>query len=258
MDDTSMFDLTGRTALVSGAGRGLGAAMAHSLAAHGADVAIFDLAPETSSTTQKTVLELGRDSVYVQGDVCDPQACRDAIDAVVSRWGGLDILVNNAGIALNGPAESIPMDEVRHVFDVDLFGMLQLSQAAFEPLVGSGRGSVINIASIAGIDVLRPQKHIGYNSAKAAVIMLTKTMAVEWAERGIRVNAIAPGYMMSPAVELIKDERPEEFVQWMGTVPMRRPGDPSELGATAVYLAGDASSYITGAVITVDGGYTCT
>lgn len=253
-----LFDLTGRNVLVSGAGRGLGAAMAQALAAFGANVAVFDVGEESSSATVEEVTAQGGKSFYVTGDVRDLDACRHAVDAVVSAWGSLDVLVNNAGIALNGPAESIDLAEVRTVFDIDLFAMLQLSQVGFEPLVASGRGCVINIASIAGMSVLRPQKHIGYNAAKAAVVMITKTMAVEWAASGVRVNAIAPGYMMSPAVELVKSEHPDHYDAWMGTVPMERPGDPSELGGTAVYLASDASSYVTGSVLVVDGGYTCT
>lgn len=253
-----MFDLTGRNVLVSGAGRGLGAAMAQALAAFGANVAVFDVGEESTSTTVDDVTAQGGKSFYVSGDVRDLAECREAVDAVVSQWGSLDVLVNNAGIALNGPAESIDLAEVRTVFDIDVFAMLQLSQVAFEPLVASGHGCVINIASIAGMSVLRPQKHIGYNAAKAAVVMLTRTMAVEWAASGVRVNAIAPGYMMSPAVELVKSEHLDHYVEWMAKVPMQRPGEPSELGGTAVYLASDASSYVTGSVLVIDGGYTST
>jgi NAD(P)-dependent dehydrogenase (short-subunit alcohol dehydrogenase family) len=258
MADRQLFDLTGRNTLVSGAGRGLGAAMALALASHGANVAVFDAADEAISTTVDGIRGSGADSFYLRGDVTDLEDCRRAVQATVSRWGSLDILINNAGIALNGPAESIAMVDVRRVFDIDVFAMLQLSQVAFDALAASDRGCVINIASIAGMRVLRPQKHIGYNSAKAAVVMLTKTLAVEWAGAGVRVNAIAPGYMMSPAVQLITREHPDQYEAWMATVPMARPGDPAELGGTAVYLASDAASYVTGAVIVVDGGYTCT
>ena len=167
-----------------------------------------------------------------------------------------DVLVNNAGIALNGPAETIPLEVVQRVFDIDLFGMLSCSQAAFPALEANEHAAVINIASIAGLVVLRPQKHIGYNAAKAAVVMLTKTLAIEWADAGIRVNAIAPGYMTSPAVELPRAERPGDWESWMETVPLKGAGEPAELGGAAVFLASDASSYVTGAVLVVDGGYT--
>jgi NAD(P)-dependent dehydrogenase (short-subunit alcohol dehydrogenase family) len=134
--------------------------------------------------------------------------------------------------------------------------MLMCCQAAFSALQASSHASVVNIASIAGISVLRPQNHVGYNTAKAAVISLTRTLAVEWAETGIRVNAIAPGYMTSPAVELLRARSPENWEAWMARVPMGRAGDPSELGGAAVFLASDASSYVTGSVLVVDGGYT--
>jgi NAD(P)-dependent dehydrogenase (short-subunit alcohol dehydrogenase family) len=250
------FDLAGRNVLVTGAAQGLGAAMSIALAEQGASIAVLDKAPRSDSAPNAVIEGLGCKSKYIEGDVTNLADCQNAVDEVVDDWGGLDILVNNAGIAVNGPAESISLTDVQHVFDIDLFGMLTCCQAAFPALKASSHASVVNIASIAGISVLRPQKHVGYNTAKAAVISLTRTLAVEWAETGIRVNAIAPGYMTSPAVELLRAQSPENWAAWMARVPMGRAGDPSELGGAAVFLASDASSYVTGSVLVVDGGYT--
>jgi NAD(P)-dependent dehydrogenase (short-subunit alcohol dehydrogenase family) len=256
MTDRGLFSMEGRNVLVTGAARGLGAAMSLALAGQGANVAVFDSAEGSSTTVPAEIEQLGPRSMYIQGDVTRRSDCDAAVAAVVKDWGGLDVLVNNAGIALNGPAETISMDDVQRVFDIDVFGMLACSQAAFSALRTSRHAAVINIASMAGLVVLRPQKHIGYNAAKAAVVMLTKTLAIEWAEAGIRVNAIAPGYMTSPAVELLRAERPGDWESWMEAVPLKRAGEPSELGGAAVFLASDASSYVTGAVLVVDGGYT--
>lgn len=250
------FDLAGRNALVTGAAQGLGAAMSIALAGHGANIAVLDKAPRSDSIPNAAIEGFGCKSKYIEGDVTNLDDCQNAVRAVVNDWGGLDILVNNAGIAVNGPAESISLTDVQHVFDINLFGMLMCCQAAFSALQASSHASVVNIASIAGISVLRPQNHVGYNTAKAAVISLTRTLAVEWAETGIRVNAIAPGYMTSPAVELLRARSPENWEAWMARVPMGRAGDPSELGGAAVFLASDASSYVTGSVLVVDGGYT--
>lgn len=250
------FDLAGRNVLVTGAAQGLGAAMSIALAEQGASIAVLDKAPRRDSAPNAVIEGLGCKSKYIEGDVTNLADCQNAVGEVIDDWGGLDILVNNAGIAVNGPAESISLTDVQHVFDIDLFGMLMCCQAAFPALKASSHASVVNIASIAGISVLRPQKHIGYNTAKAAVISLTRTLAVEWAETGIRVNAIAPGYMTSPAVELLRAQSPENWAAWMAGVPMGRAGDPSELGGAAVFLASDASSYVTGSVLVVDGGYT--
>ena len=256
MTDLGIFNLEGRNVLVTGAARGLGAAMSLALAGYGANIAVFDSADASTTDVPSEVERLGAHSMYIQGDVTNRSDCDAAVAAVVEDWGGLDVLVNNAGIALNGPAETIPLEVVQRVFDIDLFGMLSCSQAAFPALEASEHAAVINIASIAGLVVLRPQKHIGYNAAKAAVVMLTKTLAIEWADAGIRVNAIAPGYMTSPAVELLRAERPGDWESWMEAVPLKRAGEPAELGGAAVFLASDASSYVTGAVLVVDGGYT--
>ena len=255
MTRNDLFELSGRNALVTGGGQGLGEAMALGLAQYGANVAVVDIIPETAQSTAAAIKALGVRSLAMQGDVTSKEDAERAVGAVVDAWGTLDVLINNAGISILEPAETISMSDVKRLYEIDVFGILNVSQAAFPPMASQKRGSIINIASMAGIlGVGAPTA--AYNSAKAAVIMLTKSLAVEWAEHGIRVNAIAPGYMLSPRVLELKQEDPEEYQSWLVRVPLKRAGEPIELQGLAVYLASDASSYMTGSVVVIDGGYT--
>jgi NAD(P)-dependent dehydrogenase (short-subunit alcohol dehydrogenase family) len=253
----NLFDLTGRRALVTGGGRGLGKAMALGLAQSGADVALVDVDRETAQRTAREIAELGVRSLALEGDVTREEDGARTVAAVVASWGGLDVLVNNAGISIQVPAEETSLTDFAQLYDIDVFGVLRFAKAVFPVMAQQKRGSIINIASICGLTVLVPQPQVAYNSAKAAVIMLTKTLAVEWAQHGIRVNAIAPGYMLTPPVLALKEQDPARYDFWMSMVPQRRAGDPNELQGAAVYLASDASSYMTGNVLVIDGGYTC-
>lgn len=256
MSDKDIFSLKGQNALVTGGGQGLGEAIALGLAGHGANVAVFDMNMDTAQRTARQIDALGVKSLAMQGDVAKEEDAGRSVEAVVDAWGTLDVLVNNAGISILQPAEEIPLADVKRLYDIDVFGIFAFSKAAFGPMARQKRGSIINIASMAGIlGVGAPTA--AYNSAKAAVIMLTKTLSVEWARHNIRVNAIAPGFMLSPRVRELQQEDPEEYGRWVARVPMRRAGEPVELQGLAVYLASDASSYMTGSVLVIDGGYTC-
>jgi NAD(P)-dependent dehydrogenase (short-subunit alcohol dehydrogenase family) len=243
--------------LVTGGARGLGESMARALAEYGARIAIFDLDGPGAEATSQSLQAEGAVSIAIEGDVTVEADAARAVDAVVGEWGTLDVLLNNAGIAMLEPAETAPLEDIRHVFDIDVFGVVSFAKAAFRPMRDQGKGCIINMASIAGITVLRPQEHVAYNSAKAAVIMITKSLAVEWAEFGIRVNAIAPGYMVTPPVTKLRDEDPQMWSTWMSGVPMERAGEPHELHGAVVFLASDSASYVTGSVVVVDGGYSC-
>lgn len=252
-----MFSLDGRKALITGGGQGLGFAMARGLAEAGASVAIVDIDGDRARRAAKSLAGTNRRVVGLTGDVSSTADAKSTVDEVVQTLGGIDLLVNNAGIAVLAPAEEVSLQDFRRTYDVDVFGLFTMSQAAFGALRESGRGVIVNIASMAGITVVVPQEHTAYNSAKAAVIMITKSLAVEWAEFGIRVNAIAPGYILTPPLEQLKQADPDRWAFWMSRVPLGRVGVPDDLLGAAVFLASDASSYMTGATLVVDGGYTC-
>lgn len=252
-----MFSLHGRRALVTGGGQGLGLAMAGGLAAAGASIAIVDIDGERARQAASSIVKGQARAVGITGDVTSPSDAERAIDEAIEALGGLDILLNNAGIAVLAPAEEVSLEDFRKTYEVDVFGLFTMSRIAFPALRDSGHGVIVNIASMAGISVLVPQEHTAYNSAKSAVIMITKSLAVEWAEFGIRVNAIAPGYMLTPPVQMLRDADPKRWSEWMSRVPLGRVGVPNDLLGAVVYLTSDASSYMTGATLVVDGGYTC-
>lgn len=229
--------------------------MALALANVGADIVIAELKADTGTKTAAKIEAMGRRGRFVETDVTDVASVGDLVDAVLEEFGKIDILVNNAGIVKWGKAEDVGLEDWHRVLGVNLHGMFVCCQAAGRTMLERGGGSIINIASMSGLVVNVPQCQVAYNSSKAAVIHLTRSLAVEWAPCGIRVNSISPGYMDTPlSAPLLKD--PDYGPVWMKRIPMGRPGRPEELGPTVVYLASGASSYVTGSNIVVDGGYT--
>ncbi|MFL6100318.1 MAG: SDR family NAD(P)-dependent oxidoreductase [Actinomycetales bacterium] len=246
------FDLSGRTALVTGATRGLGRAFARALGEAGADVVIVGRDPEAARETESDLAVLGRQSLTVLADITRREEIERVRDASLERFGAIDILVNNAGSCVHRPALEVTDDEWRQVMDVNLDAVWMCSQVIGRHMVERGAGSIVNIGSMSGLIVNRPQWQPGYNASKAAVHHLTRSLAAEWAPFGVRVNALAPGYVktdMSPV------DDPQYRRQWLEDAPQQRYAMPDELGPAVVYLASDASSFVTGSVLFIDGGY---
>jgi NAD(P)-dependent dehydrogenase (short-subunit alcohol dehydrogenase family) len=249
-----MFDLTGRTALVTGGARGLGFAMARALGAQGARLMIMD---RDAATLDAAIGALAADGIEARGstgDVTVPADTVRVVEAMRAAWQRVDIGVCNAGISLNSAAETMTLDEWNRIIGVNLTGVFFTAQACARAMIEQRAGSIVTIASMSGLIVNVPQRQAGYNISKAGVIMATKSLAVEWAHYGIRVNAIAPGYMRTDMTAPYLAD-PQLGGVWMDLTPMQRPGDPHELGGAVVFLASDASSFVTGHTIVVDGGY---
>ena len=249
------FSLTGQVGIVTGGGQGLGKVFCHAFAEAGADIVVAELNPETGPVTAKEVQEKGRRALFIQADVRKRQSVQAMVNEALAEFGRIDFLMNNAGITLWRAAEDVSEEDWRSVMDVNLNGLFFCCQAVGRHMIERRCGSIINIASMSGLIVNFPQAQASYNTSKAAVIHLTKSLAAEWASYNIRVNAMAPGYMGTSMAKPFFDD-PEYGGVWINAIPMKRPGDPEELGPIAVFLASEASSYVTGATLIVDGGYT--
>jgi NAD(P)-dependent dehydrogenase (short-subunit alcohol dehydrogenase family) len=244
------FDLSGKVAVVTGGNRGLGAAWVRGLVDVGATVVIAARDDERSRDTAERIGD-GVDSVHL--DVRDADDVRRALDTIVERHGRVDILVNNAGTCIHRPALEVAGDEWEQVIDINLNGLWRCSQTFGGHMIDNGGGVIVNIGSISAQIVNRPQMQPAYNASKAAVHQLTKSLAAEWAPHGVRVNALAPGYTKT---EMAAVDRPEFRARWIEDAPMQRYAMPDELGPALVFLASDASSFMTGATLVMDGGYT--
>jgi NAD(P)-dependent dehydrogenase (short-subunit alcohol dehydrogenase family) len=242
------FRLDGRVAVVTGGNRGLGHAFARALTEAGARVAI---AARDAERSEAAATELG--ALPVALDVTDPASVEAMVDRVTEELGPVDVLVNNAGTCFHRPALDVPEDEWRAVWDVNVDGLWHCSRAVGARMVERGSGAIVNIGSISAMIVNRPQMQPAYNASKAAVHQLTKSLAAEWAPHGVRVNALAPGYTKT---EMAPVDEPHFRRHWIEDAPMQRYAMPDELGPSLLYLASDASSFVTGSVLVVDGGYT--
>jgi NAD(P)-dependent dehydrogenase (short-subunit alcohol dehydrogenase family) len=247
------FSLRGKVALVTGGNRGIGRAIALGFAEAGAAIAIVARDEEKSEETLAELHRRGADAIAVKTDVTRRGDLEAMLTTVTGRLGPVDALVNNAGIGLHADALTMGDSEWRRVFDINLDAVLMASQIVGRQMAARKTGSIINIGSISGFIVNRPQWHSPYAVSKAAVHHLTKSLAAEWANRGVRVNAIAPGYVKT---EIASTEYEDYRHYWKDEVPMQRYATPDEIAPTALLLASDAGSFITGSIFVVDGGYT--
>ena len=254
MNAVELFNLEGRKALITGAGRGIGRVLAISLAQAGCDIAILEKNIEDAHNVVGEIKKIGKKAAAFQVDVTRKAEVEKAFGAAAKFLGRLDIVINNAGVCIHEAAEDTSEEHFDYIVDTDLKGVFLCCQSAMKVMKPQKKGSIINIASMSGTISNYPQKQAHYNAAKAGVILLTKCLAVEWVDLGIRVNSISPGYTRTEMT--VKTSPPEMIAQWESMIPMRRMAEPQELAGAAIYLASDASSYTTGSDIIVDGGYT--
>jgi NAD(P)-dependent dehydrogenase (short-subunit alcohol dehydrogenase family) len=248
----SLLELTGKVAVVVGGTSGIGRAIAHGFAQAGADVIPTSRRPEQVEAAAREIEQFGRRSIRLTSDVSDRQSLERVLSAAVEAFGKVDILVNSAGRTKRAPTVDFPEDDWNEILDTNLTGTLRACQVFGRHMLERGSGSIINIASLSTFVALH--EVAAYSASKAAVASLTKSLAIEWSSRGVRVNAIAPGVFRTALNQKLLDET-ERGREFLLRTPMRRFGNVEELAGAAIFLASDAASFVNGEILAVDGGF---
>ena len=250
---TKLFDLSGKTAIVTGGGTGIGRQMAQGLAEAGANLVLCARKAERCVQAASELEQLGVRAIGLGCDVRDPEQVQHVVGRAVEELGGVDVLVNNAGTVWGASPEEMPLEGWQKVIDVNLTGVFLFSQAAGRVMIERGGGVIVNIASVAGLQGGPPDvmNTVAYNASKGGVIAFTRDLACKWAQHGIRVNSIAPGWFPSDMSGYVLERHEERLKQH---IPLGRFGGPHDLEGVVVFLASDASAYVTGHTLVVDGG----
>jgi gluconate 5-dehydrogenase len=251
-----LFDLSGRVAFITGGSIGLGRQMAEALAEMGANIALCARKKERCQQAAEELKQLGVQTLALSCDVKDPASVQQAVDATVAQFGRIDVLINNAGISWGAPTETMSLADWHKVIETNLTGTFLCSQAVGKHMIAQGRGGkIINIASVAGLGGSSADtvQTIAYHASKGGVVTFTKDLACQWAVHNIQVNAIAPGWFPTHMSDWVIEHKKEILLK---TIPQRRFGSDHDLKGAAVFLASDASAYVTGHILVVDGGQT--
>jgi 2-deoxy-D-gluconate 3-dehydrogenase len=247
------FDLTGHVAVITGGNRGIGLGIAAGLAGAGATVVIAARDAATNEAAVRHVHASGGKASHCPTNIGDPDSCQGLIGETLRRHGRLDVMVNNAGMIIGGAPEDVALEDWRHVLDINLTGAFLCCKAAYPVMKRQGRGKIINVSSIAAI--FGSSKGASYAASKGALVQLTRSLAVSWGKDNIQVNAILPGYVKTDLTEATESRHPGTFAEKIARTPAGRIGEPDDFAGLCVLLASDASNFITGAAIPVDGGY---
>jgi NAD(P)-dependent dehydrogenase (short-subunit alcohol dehydrogenase family) len=254
MKRLNFFDLSGKVAIVTGGSRGLGRSMALALADGGAHVIIIDILISQAKEVAKEILRKGVESLAIKADVTKPREVQKMVSQVMKHFGRIDILINNAGINIIAPAENFAVKDWEKVLNINLKGVFLCSQVVGKVMIKQKKGKIINIASIHGL-VGSIHHAVAYNSSKAGVINLTRALAIEWGKNNINVNAIAPGIIETDLTrERLENKKYCKY--WIDRTPLGRIGKPEDLIGAVIYLSSEASNWLTGQTIVIDGGYT--
>ncbi|SFG72221.1 NAD(P)-dependent dehydrogenase, short-chain alcohol dehydrogenase family [Halopelagius inordinatus] len=251
------FDLDGQTAIVTGGNRGIGRAIANALAEAGANVVVANRDGESGEAAAEEIADAtGADTLAAECDVTDEDAVAATVEATVERFGGIDVLVNNAGIVVHEAIETMSLDEWSTVIETNLTGTFICSRAAGREMMDDDGGVILNVSSMSAFIANYPQRQVAYNASKAGLEGFKNQLASEWAEYGIRVNNLAPGYVATDNADQGAQVAENAVETWEGEMLMDEMATPEMLGPTAVYLTSDASAYMTGETVVLDGGYT--